>query len=235
MRLRGVVFDLFHTLTGPESEWGKVFSSDALGIDRKVWDSALHGSSRWRLAGEERDPYRILRRLTDLIDPSIPDDEVRTVAELRVRRFRMALDNIPEENVDALRELRLRGLRLGLVTNADASEMLGWKKCRLCGLFDAEILSYAVGWVKPERQIFEACLDALVLPASECLYVGDGGSDELVAARSLGFTTVFVSGIIRELWPDRIPERKSIAHHHIEELPGIVALVDRIRQSQPAE
>ena len=62
--IRGVVFDLFHTLTGSELQWSNVpFTSDFLGIDRRVWDRVLHTESRWRLAGEERDPLAILRRL----------------------------------------------------------------------------------------------------------------------------------------------------------------------------
>src|SRR5688572_12516273 len=102
---RGVVFDLFHTLTGPESQgWGATFTSDFLGIHRTVWDNVLHSQSRWRLAGEERDPFRIVRRLVDGIDPAIPDERIHEAVELRLRRFRGALDSIPVENIGALLE-----------------------------------------------------------------------------------------------------------------------------------
>jgi putative hydrolase of the HAD superfamily len=98
----------------------------------------------------------------------------------------------------------------------------------LCGAFDAEVFSCDVGWVKPEPEIFNACLDKLELSAEECVFVGDGGSGELVAAKELGFHTVFVSGVIAELWPERIQERIAIADHHIERLPEIERLVKQI-------
>src|SRR5215207_11400652 len=98
--LRAVVFDLFHTLTGLESEWSEVpFTSDFLGIDRRVWDTALHSQSRWRLTGEERDPFRILRRLVDTIDVHIPDERVHAALKIREQRFREALNRIPRDNV----------------------------------------------------------------------------------------------------------------------------------------
>src|ERR1043166_422181 len=69
---RAIVFDLFHTLTGLESEWSDLpWTSDVLGIDRAVWNTALTVQSRWRVAGEERDPYRIVERLARGIAPSI--------------------------------------------------------------------------------------------------------------------------------------------------------------------
>jgi putative hydrolase of the HAD superfamily len=118
-----------------------------------------------------------------------------------------------------------RGFRLGLVSNANPSELTSWRDCALCGLFDVEILSCEVGAVKPEPAIFQACLDRIGLRAEDCFYVGDGGSDELIAAKALGFATVFISGIIVELWPDRISERLAFADHHIERVPDILTVV----------
>jgi putative hydrolase of the HAD superfamily len=224
--LRAVVFDLFHTLTGLESEWSTVpFTSDFLGVDRRLWDSALHSQSRWRLIGEEKDTFRILRRLIDTVDARIPDDRVHAAVKVREQRFREALSRIPPENVETLKRLKERGLRLGLISNADASEVASWQGCPLCDLFDAAVFSCDAGCVKPDFEIFEACLDQLGVSAGESLYVGDGGSDELVGAKAAGFKTVFISGIIQELWPDRVAERLAIADHHIERLPEVEAVV----------
>jgi hypothetical protein len=57
--VRGVLFDLFHTLTGSESDWPDFpATADVLGLPRADWDAALHHSSRWRLSGESRIPAR---------------------------------------------------------------------------------------------------------------------------------------------------------------------------------
>jgi putative hydrolase of the HAD superfamily len=224
--IRGVAFDLFHTLTGRESEWSDLpWTSDVLGIDRARWDELLITHSRWRLAGEEKDPYRILSRLAREADPTISDDRVREAVRLRLQRFRDSLMRVPQENVDALERLRSAGLRLAVISNADAMEVAAWNDCPLAGLFDAEVFSCMVGCAKPERAIYEKCLQALGLAAGECLFVGDGGSNELEGAREIGMPTVFISGVIAELWPERIQQRLSSCDHHIERIPQVLTLL----------
>jgi len=100
--------------------------------------------------------------------------------------------------------------------------MASWAQCPLAGLFDAEVISCHVGMAKPDPEIFLKCLDMLGLPAEHCLFVGDGGSNELAAAKGVGMKTVFISGIIQELWPERIAERRAIADHHIVRLPEVL-------------
>jgi FMN phosphatase YigB (HAD superfamily) len=75
-----------------------------------------------------------------------------------------------------------------------------------------------VGLAKPEPEIFEYCLNELRLKPADCIYVADGSFNELTAARSLGFTTVMVAGVIREIWPEKILGRAKEAHYMIEEL-----------------
>lgn len=226
MSVRGVLFDLFHTLTGLESEWSDLpLTCDILRIDRRAWDKVLTQRSRWRLAGEQRDPFLIIRDMARMVRPDIADALVREAVAIRLQRFRHALQRIPAENLGALRRLRAAGLRLGLVSNADAIEVATWADCPLAGLFDSEVISCEVGMVKPEPEIFRKCLDELGLQAGECMFVGDGGSDELVGAKQVGLTTVLVSGVIAELWPERIPARIALADHHLQwahEMPALL-------------
>jgi putative hydrolase of the HAD superfamily len=130
MAIRGVIFDLFHTLTGRESEWSDLpWTSDVLGIDRRRWDELLTARSRWRLTGEERDPYRILSALAHEADPTISDEQIRDALGVRMQRFRDSLLRVPRENVEALERLRALGFRLGLISNADVMEVAAWGDC----------------------------------------------------------------------------------------------------------
>src|SRR6266542_6083176 len=189
MRLRAVVFDLFHTLTGPESEWSDLpWTSDVLGIDRGVWNDLMVTRSRWRLAGEETDPYVIVGTLARQVDPSITDDRILEATRCRIQRFKDSLARIPTENVETLRALRASGFRLGLISNADVMEVAPWPTCPLAGLFDVELFSCEVGLVKPEPAIYVRCIEALGVSPAECLFVGDGGSNELAGARAAGMS-----------------------------------------------
>jgi putative hydrolase of the HAD superfamily len=222
---RGIVFDLYHTLTARESQWSTgPMTYQMLGVTREQWENQLFETSRFRLAGEERDPFQIVARMARAIDPSIADDLIIRVVRNRLERFAGALKNIPPANVALMGALRARSIKLGLVSNADAMEIDAWKESPLANCFDSTVFSCEVGLVKPEPAIFLHCLAALGLKPHECLFVGDGGSNELRAARSLGFTTVMVAGVIRDHWPDRIESRARDADFLIEDpvelLPG---------------
>ena len=226
MALRAVIFDLFHTLTAPEAEWSDLpWTSDVLGIDRGIWNELLVSRSRWRLAGEETDAYTIVRTLAHELDPAIPEERIREATRVRIQRFKDSLASIPPENVETLRDLKAAGFRLGLISNADVMEAAPWPTCPLAGLFDVELFSCAVGLVKPEPAIYARCIDALGVSPASCLFVGDGGSNELVGAKAAGMSTVFVSGVMATLWPERIAERRAISDHHVERIPELLPLL----------
>jgi len=68
-------------------------------------------------------------------------------------------------------------------------------------------------------------VDALGRKPGECFFVGDGGSNELIGAKEVGMKTVFVSGVIAELWPETVAQRMPIADHHIAWVPEILNLL----------
>ncbi len=86
MQIQAVIFDLFHTLTGPEAEWSELpWTSDVLGIDRGVWNELLVSHSRWRLAGEETDAYTSVRTLARLIDSTVSEERIQArISDLAV-------------------------------------------------------------------------------------------------------------------------------------------------------
>jgi len=214
---KGIIFDLFHTLTSRESErsaWP--FTYQLLGVSREAWEHQLFENSRFRLAGIERDHKTIISRMARAINPTIRDDVISYAVSNRSNRFSKALSDIPKENILLLQSLRRHSVNLGLVSNADCGEVASWASSPLAILFDSTVFSCHVGCVKPEPEIFFHSLSELALRPQDCLFVGDGGSGELFAARSLGFHTVMVTGIIRELWPDIIQDRAMDADFVIE-------------------
>src|SRR5262245_6726042 len=146
MQIHAVIFDLFHTLTGPEEEWSRLpWTSDILGIDRGAWNELLLSRSRWRLTGGETDAQTIVRTLAREIDPAIPEERIQEATRVRIERFKDSLTKIPAENIETIRDLRQAGFRLGLISNADVMEAAPWPNSPLAGLFDVEVFSCAVG------------------------------------------------------------------------------------------
>jgi putative hydrolase of the HAD superfamily len=125
---------------------------------------------------------------------------------------------MPEETGAVIAALKARGKRIALVSNADVMEVAAWSQCPFAGLFDSAIFSCAVGWAKPEPEIYQLSLRELGVTAQEAIFVGDGGSGELRGARAVGMTTVMITGIIQEIWPERIAQLRQDADYVIEHL-----------------
>ena len=89
-----------------------------------------------------------------------------------------------------LSALRERGIRIGLITNCFSEEAKLIRESALFEYFDTPCLSWELGMRKPDPAIYHACLEKLNVSAENCLYVGDGGSQELEAARALGMQAV---------------------------------------------
>lgn len=216
---QAVIFDLFFTLTALEGKGStRPGTSGILQVPVDLWTQQLIDTAEDRFAGKYRDPLDITRRLAHAIDPTIPEDRIRKATEYRLDRFRGALVNVPRVSLATLRELVRRGKRLGLVSNADVVEMAGWPESPLLPHFTSVIFSCEVGCFKPQREIYELSLGQLGLAASDCIFVGDGGSKELMGARRVGLPTVMITGHIRSVIPEKIAERARYADFVIETL-----------------
>jgi putative hydrolase of the HAD superfamily len=218
-----VVFDLFHTLTSIESvtSWGRP-THEILGVTREAWLEELFENSRDRLIGRIRDPFEMISMMARALNPEISQEAIQEAVDNRTRRFENALTRIPETSRGALTRLKASGKKLGLVSNADTMEAAAWDRSPVAGLFDCALFSCDVGYAKPEPEIYEMCLEKLAAVPSEAVFVGDGGSDELKGARAVGMTTVMMTGVIGELWPERIEPRLPDADFVIARLDELV-------------
>jgi putative hydrolase of the HAD superfamily len=219
---RAVIFDLFHTLTAPEvvSPNGQP-TSEILGLDRRRWNAQLMEKSKDRLRGLEKDPYEIIAKLAHAIDPDLSEDIIRRATQNRIARFEDALLKIPESTQIVIKQLKQQGLKVALVSNADVIECAAWNRSPVAPFFDVALFSCEVGLVKPDVEIYELCLQKLNEKPEDCLFVGDGGSNEFVGAKLAGLTTIMTTYIAETLWPhklDAIKEHADWVIKHLHEL-----------------
>jgi putative hydrolase of the HAD superfamily len=150
----------------------------------------------WRDAALER--ARTLGQLTleELLERIALDcgitDPVRRQALIRMscgKRLavkRQCLRSLHPEILPMLWGLKARGLRLGLVSNCYREEAQAIREWAEGSCLDALLLSCEQGAAKPDPELFLRAAAALGVSPGECLYIGDGGSRELYAARELG-------------------------------------------------
>jgi len=113
---------------------------------------------------------------------------------------------------DALAILADRGLRLGVLSDFDYRLTEVLESLGIASFFETVTLAGAVGAPKPDPQIFAAALEALGLPASEVVYVGDDPHRDLEGARRAGLPAIDATSLasVAEL-PDHLATVSSSA------------------------
>ena len=229
-KYKAVVFDLFSTLTSLrhlDDAPGR-FSHEILGISREAWVDALFNNSRERLTGRITEPVDIVRDIAWKIDPSISEEALVQCSRERRIRFNFCLEHPPAGVVDSLREIRSRGYKMGLVSNADVTEVEAWPGTDLASCFDTAIFSCHEGYMKPDPEIFGLAVRRLDVKPEECLYVGDGGNSELIASARAGMTAVLTSQFMPPE-SELVKEREKTVRHHIRNLNEILPLLERLQ------
>lgn len=220
--IRAVCFDLFNTLVsvGQVPRHVGRFTADILGIDRKQWNDACFGPHHEICRPTNH--FETLLCLAHSIDPAIPEQLIRQAAVERQQRFDHALLNIPQHILAGLDRLKQKGLQLALISNASSSEVQAWQQSPLAGLFDVATFSWSSGVQKPEKIIYSQTAEQLGLSTHECLFVGDGGSDEHFGAYAAGMKPVLLTHFMPET------ETESKMQKYTDVLMGVTNDIDEL-------
>lgn len=216
-------FDLFHTLVclEPHPEPGERECA-ILGISAREWSRAAEFDYGRRAQGAISDPDLIVERIVRSVCPDADARIVARVTATRKQRFRKALMEPAPETLRTLLKLRERGKRLVLVSNADALDALFWEESPLRRCFDAAVFSFRVGCMKPDPRIYRIAMERAGTLGSRSVFVGDGGHGELAGAKAVGMDAILMTGIIKQLWPEAIPELAKDADFCIEGLGALL-------------
>jgi len=113
--------------------------------------------------------------------------------------------DFPAHHGPLLRRLAAR-YRLAVVSNFDYSptalDIL--ERAGVADLFGAIVVSDAVGWRKPRREIFEEALGRLDARAADALFVGDRPDIDVAGARAVGMDAAWLN-------PERAPLPAAVA------------------------
>lgn len=187
---KAVIFDMFETLiTHYHSPlyFGAQMAEDA-GIpeDRfqALWRPTEYERTIGKMTLEE-----VLRNIL-LENQCYSDELLKKIVDKRIETKEDCFRQLHEEIIPMLVKLKENGIKIGLISNCFSEEADVIRKSVLFPYFDAVFLSYEQGVQKPEKEIYNRCINELGVRAEECIYVGDGGSNELEAAKSLGMNAM---------------------------------------------
>ena len=113
-------------------------------------------------------------------------------AHINEAYIRDLLSHWKEDALPTVREIKKRGMRLGLLSDCYSTTANLWGEGPLAPHFDAAVFSCKAGACKPDARLFTMVAERLRVEPAQCLYVGDGGGDELTGAAACGMTTILV-------------------------------------------
>jgi len=227
--ISAVVFDMYGTLTPswPKSVWDdqKRACAAPLAIAEDEWITALDASWHERLTGTFGSQIETFRVVATRAGCTPTDEQLAEAVALRYAAYRRAQQLRPDA-IDTLRALRADGFKIGLVSDCTHDLADQWDDLELAEHFDATVFSCHEGTRKPDPLLFRAAATRLDVPPAACLYVGDGGGDEMAGSAGVGMHPVLLAG---EDWAENhAPGRPEAAWtglraETLSQIPAIIA------------
>ena len=192
MPCKAIIFDLYGTLVGNFSRkaYDQVQVQMAKVLDvpyQKFWQiktETIKDRSLGNLTVEEN-ILEIGRRLNIRVDKT----QIEKTLALNYEFTKNSI--VPEPGVlEGLAQLKRSSLLLGLITNCNLTVPMLFPQSPLAKYIDMSVFSCEERIKKPSRRIYEIACERLNVKPEECVYVGDGSSEELTGAASVGMRPI---------------------------------------------
>ncbi|MGW5557541.1 HAD family hydrolase [Micromonospora sp. NPDC003944] len=187
---QAVLFDFFGTLTrSVQRGVAHVGTAELLGCPTDTLTDVLDRTYYERASGRLGDAEATLRWVCAQVGVHPSDHAVRAAVASRHRAVR-ADTWLRADAVPVLAALRQRGLRTGVISDCTHELPAFLPQLAVAPLLDVRVFSVQVGRCKPDPTLYLTACQRLGLAPGDCLYVGDGGSQELTGAERAGMTAV---------------------------------------------
>jgi len=148
-----------------------------------------------RACGLTGDTCLTIRVLADRLGLAPSEANLARAVERRLEHERFIVEP-SSDALAALAAVRARGDRVGILSDCSSEIPELWPTLPYAPHVDAAVFSYDLGVRKPDERMYTAIALALGVERADCVYVGDGSSNELSGARAAGMTAVMLDGCI---------------------------------------
>lgn len=223
-----VLFDLFGTLVpqAPELSWPEQMRSlaEPLGMPAEEFGVGYRALTEDRMTGactvEEA-----IRQICADAGVALDQTQVAAAVAARIEVLRQWLRPRPA-TLPALDRLRSAGVPIALVSDCSSDTTPLWPQTPMAPYFQTAVLSAEMGTRKPDPRMYLTACEALGVEPANCLYVGDGNSNELTGASAVGLRAVHLDAE-RPARPAPDYEGASWAGEQVTSLAEIPPLVGR--------
>ena len=225
--VQAILFDLFGTLTErtPSDLWQRVAiaTADELNVDPELVRQVSDSTVTARMRGDFGDAWQAASQIAALLGLSVDSNKIDKV----VRRRLEVLSTVKPrtEAVSVLQVLRSAGTRLGLLSNCIPETVELWDSMGLGDLIDICEFSCVTRRLKPTLESFEYAVNRLGATPYNTIYVTDGDTLEIRAARACNLRVIRLDSGTAESAPSLIEELV------VTDLRGIIDIVAGIGDS----
>jgi putative hydrolase of the HAD superfamily len=160
--------------------------AEVLDVDRIEFADIVRSTFDARVRGTFGGLSETISELSRRVGGCPTSQQVAFAAEQRLTFSRKLLSDT--YSAPHLIDLKSRDYQLGIVTDCSAETPLSWNSTWL-NVVDVVVFSCELGARKPHPEMYLAATRRLNVRPEECLFIGDGDSDELHGAYALGMST----------------------------------------------
>ena len=195
MKYKAVIFDLFGTLVDiysrQEYENALVEMASILNAPYDEFYTIWLQTGEKRATGVFRTLEENLKYVCHELEISVTGHQIRLAKQVRFDS--MARVMAPRKDAKkVVSHLKSDGYKIGLVSNCSHEVPILWHDIPFAPFFDAAVFSSVVGIQKPDPRIYQLVIKRLAVKPENCLYIGDGDSNELTGALKVGMTPVLI-------------------------------------------
>jgi putative hydrolase of the HAD superfamily len=202
-----IIFDFGGVLGTTDKTYVQNFIQHALGVSAQEAKSLIDGLHDAKAQGITPDQF--WADYANKRGVPLPVDWVNRLEVARAEAITPDADAI-----NYVESLRKKGYRVGLLSNVTELRAMYIKSLGVYALFDPLILSYQVGFSKPDPQIYKLLLAQLNLPPKLCIVI-DNKKVNIDVAESLGMKGIVFTSL-KQLKKDLNALLKKMQHnkHH---------------------
>jgi len=195
MKYLAVIFDLFGTLADNFSSRqyydALVQMALVLSVPPDDLRQAWFNTSRERNTGVSQDCQGDIELVCRRLEVQPEERQIALAVQIRLDYIRRVMT--PQLGaIEVLSCLREEGYRTGLISDCTHEIPVVWPETPFAPLIDAAVFSCSVGFRKPDPRIYQLAARQLEVQPEQCLYVGDGGSQELSGALEVGMHPILI-------------------------------------------
>jgi len=211
MKFKAVILDLFGTLVDmfPLREYHSTMSEMAsiLAVSpddfTRLWLETVND----RFTGTFPTLESNIEHICQVIGMPLQDSQIKEAVRIRCEFTRRMFKPRPD-TIETLTQFKKIGCKIGLVSDCSSEIPDLWPNTPFISLVNAPVFSCAVGFTKPDPRIYRLVCQRLAVVPQDCLYIGDGGSNELTGASQIGMYAILIRAPYQDGYDPYRPDAK---------------------------